>query len=220
MKYLYVFVFVMLAGCQILSNEDTVDPSDTPINFANLEIGQHSVYRAFKGDNHYQEEATFNYLEHTLTVEVVNKTDSGFVFTERVRQIPINEYHFADTTTYHVSIADDSLIVSTYNTDYIKSNLFVLSRYRLPLQPITNNEIQLDGIVATSENLDGFQIGFLADHKQLGYTYDQLNVMIDWTPTYADGPGHLTAYSQEAGIVRAFTLNPWTSTAIGWDLMQ
>ena len=61
---------------------------------------------------------------------------------------------------------------------------------------------------------------FISNHTQFDRQYERLNAMFDWTPTYVDGPGHFTAYSEAAGIVRAFTLNPWTGSVVGWDLME
>ena len=221
MRYLFIVLLISLGGCDFLSSEEAPASTEDAINFSNLQVGQVSQYIGFKGENYYTRgESTFGYQSPRLRVEVVATTDSGFVFSELVTNHDSDACCFIDSTFYHVKIVDQMLSVSKMNADYLQSNLFVLARHPLPLQEILENEIQLDGIQAISAASDGFQTGFISNHTQFDRQYERLNAMFDWTPTYVDGPGHFTAYSEAAGIVRAFTLNPWTGSVVGWDLME
>ncbi len=218
----FILTFVLLTaglfGCDstIIESE-----SDDHINFSALAVGQQSRYIRFDAGSIYTDEnPPFTYRQDTLMVSVISATDSGFVFHEQVTPGSVilqnDSLYIPEANTYHVAIRDNKLFLSKISGDYLMSNIFLIRQ--LPLTPIQQNRIVLDGVNIELEAQTLNEEGYILHHEQFGTIYPHLNVIKDWSAMAVDGPGYTMAYSASAGIVRAFTTSAWTGTSHGWDL--
>ncbi len=226
MRYQLLFLLAGLFGCD--SNavvEETGKYSINPIDFSNLAVGQKSWYLGFEGGSSYDpDNATFQYLQDTLTVEVLDASTEGFVFLEQIRPGSTSLKLWQDSIKYLVTIRQDSLkIDNTLDRIAVVSSILPISQFALPLKQVQENETQIDGVIATpstQEPVQGlYQTGFVLRHVQQGRQYDHLNIIIDRTDIVVDGPAYTVLYNEEAGVVRSFATSPWTGQSQGWDLL-
>lgn len=222
MRYLMLFLFAGLLGCD--SNavvEETGKYSSNPIDFENLAVGQKSWYLGFEGGSSYDpDNATFGYLQDTLTVEVLEALAEGFVFLERIRPGSTSLKLWQDSIKYLVAIRQDSITIdNTLDGIAVVSSIIPTGQFPLPLKPVQENETQIEGVITTSSVQDLYQAGFVVGHSQQNRRYERLNIIIDRSDTVVDGPAYTVLYSEEAGVVRSFSTSPWTGQSQGWDFL-
>ncbi len=215
---------MLLAGCDSTVNDPASEHSIGAVNFSNLATGQESWYTGFTGGSIYEpDHATFHYVQDTLVLRVSGTMESGFLFTEHFRagsvSLKNDSFLWQDSVSYRVDLQEDTLMVRALDNGTLRSNLFMTDNSPLPLQPVQTNEMQLDGVITTSQTHDLYQIGFVQNHSQFDHPFDHLNILVDRTATVVDGPGFTLLYSEKDGLVRSFYTSVWTGTAAGWDLL-
>lgn len=223
MRYFYLLLILALAGCDSSGLvQDTL--STDPINLSDLRVGQKSVYIGFEALRVNSDESTFSYIPDTLIVEVTEKRGNAFVLKESIT--PGSDSYQTrlqmwTDLTYLVEIENDSLQisqVSDLSSKYALSNLFRSTEHKMPLQHQGSTKFELDGARVTGLQHTGIETGHIINHRQFERVYPQLNLYIDVTDTYVDGPGNYMVYSNNAGMVRTFSISSWTNHAQGWDL--
>lgn len=217
MRIILILLLLCLVGCDSAS-PDPEDFEDTSIDFSALEVGQESRYVSFEGGSTYDpENAVFEYINDTLIVEVIERNGNEFIFLETV--LPGQSLRFwEDSLRYRVTVAEDFLAISSLDGERTRSNLFLIAD-PIPLTPLEENQAELEGIVLTTAVQDLEQSGFVLNHTQQGVYFGRLNFVVDASSIVFDGPAYTVVYNKKAGIVRAFSVSPWTGTGFGWDLV-
>jgi hypothetical protein len=231
-----VVILLLVGGCsqsEKLGRAGIYDPGNR-IDFRALRVGQESRYVGWEGTGSGgRDVVSLIYTTDTLTVHVVDITDSGVVLEERLMTTSRSrhdEYWYPDSVQrYRIQIEDEKLrfiggergSMSRLNwnpglwtvKDYIRTGTI-------------SPPLSLDVVDSTIVDFRGWiprhGSGFVWSHEQLGRAYYRLIVIVDNTAMGIDGSGYFVLYSREAGIVR-YVVSPsgmWGShVSWGWDLL-
>lgn len=222
-RYTLILTLAML-GCDSAGYEIPLPESPNPIDFSRLEVGQNSVYVRFMGEDYRDpDNSAFAYEEDRLVVTVEAEREDGFVFIETLTPDSPSKgsesSQVRDSVRYLVQVEGEVLRVRGLEENYHSSQLFSSYREDLPLAPIQENKVEIEGWKTTFPINAAYKTGYVENYTQLGREYRRLNVVVDDTPMTRDGPGRTFVYSVDIGVVRASSASAWTGQGWGWDLL-
>lgn len=179
--------------------------SATPL----LRVGMTWNYAAFSGSPYGGMAATGD----SIVLEIADSTAQYFVAKEYLIHTA-DTLAPADTVTYHLTPDNSGLTVKTMDD---KSGR--LLRDFLPFVDTSTIEIQFNGWLP--QRVDGetlfHMLGYTTGHPAASPAEERQTVLVDYRATAVDGPGAGYIYSEQSGLLRRWTYNPWTGTATGWE---
>ena len=211
----------LIVGCKDpkLGPDDGKKPNEqlNQISFDNPAVGQKSVYVHFVAFELWQRDSKeINYTNDTLTLEITNQIDDNtFIITETMSGSYFERYDVMQNE-FTMKVYADS--ISFEGKDY--SGLALFGQQNLSLVPTSKNEFETkDWVIApntSDKNLDGY----IFDYSVGDTSFAGINAFVNYEPMTYDGPGTAIAYNRELGVVRSYTINPWTAQADGFDLVN
>ncbi len=219
MNRLIFLPLLIWIACDSPTKSEDGESNSNPIIFADLQVGQSSSYVSFAISGYWSQEQTFEYTYDSLIITITADTGDGYLVTERFVDVdPTDWWVGNDTLSYMLQVTSDTLRYQQINSSYPYSRIFAwYGPPDLPLAPVTELEVTLDGWQPVFPSGDCCQ-GVLDNLDVLDQTYGPLNVKFnDMTPV--DGPADWWLYSGADGLVRHMSINAWTGTGKGWDLL-
>lgn len=202
-------------------------PSDHNISLKHPQVGQTSRYVLLKGERYFDDSQpdAYSYAADTLVVELVDETATGFRIREYLTEFsaskssPMPEVPFPDSVTYYeMQLQGDSVLFSS-NEEFFTSRLLPFASRPFSLSVFQSNPTSFVGWKTELPYCECYREAFVEELSLFGYTYPDLNVIIDNLAMQVDGPGYTVVYSADAGWVRTYVVNWWTQTGQGWDLL-
>ncbi len=204
----------------------TAAPGIQPVIFKALAVGQKSRFVFFTGENYFDTTGQdYQYHPDTLVMEIIDKEGIRFLVRECITpgSLPHNGVPDQDSVLYYYLSVENNFLRPRRSPDntgaIVYSRLFFTREIPLPLSEITSQEMQLQGWKTAPANSGLYQEGFCENCELNGTAYPYLNFVVDNSDMAVDGPGFTWVYATNAGLVRCFTVNPWTGQGSGWDLL-
>lgn len=229
------FIFATILLSSIISSckkEPCCSPDPGPslqyIRFDNLAVGQKSKYITLWGEGYFLGQTdNFMYMDDTLVLEVVDKDpQKGFKIEERLAYSGDLSptwlgYDKDSVYYYYLRVEDDSLKILPVTGNYHRSRIFQFDFLspKLPLKPISNPEIEIEGWMTNLPYCECDRQGFVKNYTLFGRIYPRLNLVMQNSPMALDGSGTTIVYTKSDGIVRFSTYSWWTQGGYGFDLL-
>lgn len=258
-NHLFLFTLVLIFSC----SPDLVLPEKAEFNVMNLEnmdAGQKFYYILLLGESYRDGTGEeYRYTGDTLEVEILGKSDDGYVIAERITEgshmktTGKNYYWENNDTTYinnwyvkngslkvvpvgtTVTFAHHGSPVTSIDSDEpeppsnpnnpdeteeffgsLSTRSHLMFNRDLILEPRNNNKTEVSGWKTTCNYFEKeHKELYVTDYELNGNQYHHLNVFIDYSHEWIDGPGYTTFYSKEYGIIR--TSQHGVGRGQGWD---
>ena len=217
-RFIFLPLLIWIACESPTKTEDGASNSN-PIVFSDLQVGQSSRYVSFAISGFWSQERTFEYTYDSLIITITTDTGDGYLVTERFVDTDTTDWWVGnDTVIYRLQVANDTLwYFQTSSYDSYSRIFGWFSSLYLPLAADTGAEVTLNDWLPIFPSGVCCQ-GTLDNLDVLGQSYGPLSVKFnDMTPV--DGPAGWWLYSGADGLVRHMSINPWTSSGKGWDLL-
>ena len=202
------------------------DISSNPVHFDNLAVGQKSRYLLLSGDDYYlQDSFNFDYLDDTLTLEIVDLNNEGFKVKETMQYTGDTHAYLQGEKDsvyyYYFNVVNDTLRITKSGSLWVNSRIFGYNSAQngLPLIDYTDHPVEIKGWKTSFPYCECFNSGYTEHYEQFGIHYDRLNVWLQNSPMSFDGSGSTFLYSNTHGIVRMSTYSWWSQSGFGWDLL-
>ncbi len=226
------FITCLLTSC-LDSTIEINDPTrefrvQRSMNLDSLEVGQLIRFAGFTIDNVF--EPTLTYSGDTLELEIISIENGTIEIQESLTRC--SNLFFGDVFypyfgeqqqgTYEWQLQTDTLTpTGVAEGSHCIAASVLIHTCDLPLTEATNeigsmNETDLDLFFNTEDLCPGGYCN-LRQFDLLGSSYSDLKFKKDDEYTHLDGPGSITFYSREHGIVRVLRYNGDLVNSYGWD---
>jgi hypothetical protein len=201
------------------TSKSTISPQyDNKINFANLEIGQKSVYKFIETDDWYGDSAVFYRTTDTMMLQIIAKDENGFKV-----ELKYNTNKFGDASFCLFEVKGDYLTIKALpNTNRIP---FILSNYdsdsitTIPLYGGGLPQWKLNKWLIPQKVPFGMSYGYPENVKLNGATYYKVLGNLNNSATVQDGPTLVKLYSKESGFISLQILGTRPANALIWNLI-
>jgi hypothetical protein len=188
---------------------------DNYINFDSLAVGQKSRYLGFTitGDT------AKSYQGDTLIVEVIEKTDSGFIFQDYYTKGSASIATVDSIYQYIIQVENDTIIHRMIDyLGYGTRLLWVNSMYWFPTSFTSDGSFDVDTLTVRYCINNTFK-GTVDRIDMLNCSFNDLNIINDNHMVSFDGPGYLFVFNKPKGIVYTLNYSAWTMGGRGWEFL-
>ncbi len=222
-------------SCLLLSSciEDFGEPVSY-INFADLKIGQRSLYVRLHGYQYGDSTSnSYSVTPDTLVVTVIGRDETGFILEDHLTPFSQRSLSQFDTTSsiYHLAIVSDTVHVVGYS-HLFWSFYFGGYNSKLQISPLAERRFTLKGWKISGDPIISWLCsGYVLQATVCGRVYPRANVYVShnvadasirpqssfYIPVY----GATYIYSAEFGIIRSrFVGIPVYDEGLCWDLLR
>lgn len=226
--------FLLLSSCDIPFKSDGEDdklPKSNPktISFADMQIGQKSIYVGFKGTFSWGEnETNYEYTNDSIIVEVIDNIEENIFRIEETHIINTKDVG-SKSFDYAVEISDNRIEIVPEITDTMQptySSWFIphIFENAEDLGAYINIDesgdlAEFDGWTFRSNVIEEYhQKAFIKDFNSELNEFSKLFAVVNYKPTTYDAGGSYLLFTKEAGLVRRLAYNPWTNKFSGYEL--